>query len=324
MKPQRKILPALIGVTTLAAAVYFTANGNRHMGKDFRSMVNPQALAQQLPTHQTGEAKDGGVVVGLCDGVTKMEVPGLKPGQSMTHEQALAVTHSLMADWERKHPDQHWQMAQQPPAGKAPADSSDDWIDETSSPDATPTAANGAAPVAANSPAAQASPIAQNAHRARPPSPAAANTPAKEEYEEAAGKRARSVSGQKGLAIQQGDTYASFNQRDLKVWQANTDRFVQEGKEVFHDANKLGGTIGVSCDMCHPDAANTHPETYPKYQVQLQRVALLRDMIEWCIENPVKGKTMDPNDERLRASRPTFSHNAKASPSNTASTRSSV
>jgi cytochrome c len=101
--------------------------------------------------------------------------------------------------------------------------------------------------------------------------------------------------------VQQGDTYASFTQRDQKIWQANTDRFIQEGKEVFHDANKLGSTIGVSCDMCHPDAANTHPETYPKYQVQLQRVALLRDMIEWCIENPVKGKTMDPNDERLRA-----------------------
>ncbi len=100
---------------------------------------------------------------------------------------------------------------------------------------------------------------------------------------------------------QQGDTYASFNERDFKVWQANTDRFVQQGKEVFHDANKLGGTIGISCDMCHPDAPNTHPETYPKYQVQLQRVALLRDMIEWCIENPVKGKTMDPNDPRLRA-----------------------
>ena len=39
----------------------------------------------------------------------------------------------------------------------------------------------------------------------------------------------------------------------------------------------------------------------PEIQVQLQRVALLRDMIEWCIENPVKGKTMTPNDERLRA-----------------------
>ena len=106
----------------------------------------------------------------------------------------------------------------------------------------------------------------------------------------------------KQLPIQQGDTYASFNQRDdEKIWQANTERFIQEGKEVFHDANKLGSTIGISCDMCHPDAANTHPETYPKYQVQLQRVALLRDMIEWCIENPVKGKAMDPNDPRLRA-----------------------
>jgi cytochrome c len=76
---------------------------------------------------------------------------------------------------------------------------------------------------------------------------------------------------------------------------------VEQGKKVFHSAKLLGGTIGVSCDMCHPDAANTHPETYPKYQEQLQRVALLRDMINWCIENPVKGKTLDPNDPKLRA-----------------------
>lgn len=47
--------------------------------------------------------------------------------------------------------------------------------------------------------------------------------------------------------------------------------------------------------------ANTHPETYPKYQTQLQRVALLRDMINWCIENPVKGKPFSPDDPRLRA-----------------------
>jgi thiosulfate dehydrogenase len=100
---------------------------------------------------------------------------------------------------------------------------------------------------------------------------------------------------------QQGDTYASFHERDFKVWQAETQKFVAYGKQVFHSDKLLGGTIGVSCDMCHPDASNTHPETYPKYQVQLQRVALLRDMIEWCIENPIKGKTMDPNDVRLRA-----------------------
>jgi thiosulfate dehydrogenase len=71
------------------------------------------------------------------------------------------------------------------------------------------------------------------------------------------------------------------------------------------DLEQLGSPsqleIGVSCDMCDPHAANTHPETYPKYQAQLQRVALLRDMINWCIENPVKGKTLDANHPRLRA-----------------------
>jgi thiosulfate dehydrogenase len=103
------------------------------------------------------------------------------------------------------------------------------------------------------------------------------------------------------LTVQQGDTYASFQPRDYKVWKAETDDFVAEGKRIFHDAKALGSTIGVSCDMCHPDASNTHPETYPKYQVQLQKVALLRDMIDWCIENPIKGKALDPNDPKLRA-----------------------
>ncbi|NLY99705.1 MAG: hypothetical protein GXY25_04135 [Pirellulaceae bacterium] len=53
--------------------------------------------------------------------------------------------------------------------------------------------------------------------------------------------------------------------------------------------------------MCHPHAANTHPETYPKYQTQLGRVALLRDMIDWCIENPVRGEHLDPNGAKMRA-----------------------
>jgi thiosulfate dehydrogenase len=57
----------------------------------------------------------------------------------------------------------------------------------------------------------------------------------------------------------------------------------------------------VSCDMCHPDAANTHAETYPKFQPQLGRVALLRDMINWCIEHPVRGVKLAPDDPKMRA-----------------------
>ena len=53
--------------------------------------------------------------------------------------------------------------------------------------------------------------------------------------------------------------------------------------------------------MCHPDAANTHPETYPKFQVQMGRVVLLRDMINWCIEQALRGEPFPADDPRMRA-----------------------
>jgi thiosulfate dehydrogenase len=99
----------------------------------------------------------------------------------------------------------------------------------------------------------------------------------------------------------QAQSYGAFTTRDEEIWQASTDAFIDQGNKTFHDATALGGTIAVSCDMCHPNAANTHPETYPKYQVQLGRVALLRDMINWCIENPVRGKLLADDDPKLRS-----------------------
>lgn len=98
-----------------------------------------------------------------------------------------------------------------------------------------------------------------------------------------------------------GHTYGAISALDVRTWSRETDRFVAEGDRVFHDAEALGSTIGVSCDMCHPHAANTHPETYPKFQVQLGRVALLRDMINWCLEHPVRAPRMEADDPRMRA-----------------------
>ena len=98
-----------------------------------------------------------------------------------------------------------------------------------------------------------------------------------------------------------GDTYGNFTERDLLVWARETDKFVAEGSRTFHDADALGSTVAVSCDMCHPNAANTHPETYPKFQAQLGRVVLLRDMINWCVENPVRGAKLDPDGPKMRA-----------------------
>jgi len=92
-----------------------------------------------------------------------------------------------------------------------------------------------------------------------------------------------------------------FTARDLRLWQMEEKKFIDEGYKNFHNAKALGGTIGISCDMCHPDGSNTHPETYPKFQSQTKKVALLRDMINWCIENPLKGKPLAENDPVLRS-----------------------
>jgi thiosulfate dehydrogenase len=90
-----------------------------------------------------------------------------------------------------------------------------------------------------------------------------------------------------------------FTQRDQMIWKAELARLVDQGNKLFHNS-KLG-TNGISCDMCHPNAANTHPETYPKFQTQLKTVALLRDMINWCIENPLEGKKLADDDPQMRA-----------------------
>ena len=198
---------------------------------------------QPLPKHKLPPSRHGGMVVGLCDGETSVEVPGLKPGDSLSRAQAQKVADDLMSQWRTKHPDAQW----------AKANDGDKMVArEVQLADAAPAASSATAPARAQAP-------------------------------------------------EQGQTYGSFTERDRQIWQASTDKLVAEGKRIFHDAKALGGTIGVSCDMCHPDSANTHPETYPKFQVQLGRVALLRDMINWCIENPVRGQPFADDDPRLKA-----------------------
>ncbi|MCP3176269.1 hypothetical protein MJO47_04055 [Desulfuromonas sp. KJ2020] len=81
-----------------------------------------------------------------------------------------------------------------------------------------------------------------------------------------------------------------FTKEDLAKWEKDFMAVVEEGDKLFHSAL---GSNAVSCDMCHPNATNTHPETYPKVQKQLGKVASLRDMINWCIKNPLEGEGME-------------------------------
>jgi thiosulfate dehydrogenase len=99
----------------------------------------------------------------------------------------------------------------------------------------------------------------------------------------------------------QGQTYGRISPMDVEMWARENLAMVARGSQVFHSGDELGSTIAVSCDMCHPDAANTHPETYPKFQPQLGRTVLLRDMINWCIEHPVRGAKLAEDDPKMRA-----------------------
>lgn len=90
-----------------------------------------------------------------------------------------------------------------------------------------------------------------------------------------------------------------FTQKDLDLWESEYLSVVKEGRKVFTD-NRLG-TNTVTCNECHPNATNTHPETYPKFQKQLGKVTTISEMINWCIANPLEGKKMALDDPKMTA-----------------------
>src|SRR3546814_4386388 len=57
----------------------------------------------------------------------------------------------------------------------------------------------------------------------------------------------------------------------------------------------------MACAMCHPFASDTHPHEFPKWQEQMSEFATLRDMINWCIEKPNEGETIDVEGEAMKA-----------------------
>ena len=90
-----------------------------------------------------------------------------------------------------------------------------------------------------------------------------------------------------------------FTKEDLKKWDESFTVVMKEGDKLFHSSQL--GKNSVSCDMCHPNGANTHPETYPKFQKQLGKVVGLRDMINWCIQNPLEGQPLAADDPKMVA-----------------------
>jgi thiosulfate dehydrogenase len=90
-----------------------------------------------------------------------------------------------------------------------------------------------------------------------------------------------------------------FTAEDLKRWEEQFMAVVNQGEKLFHSGDL--GKNRVSCDQCHPNGANTHPETYPKFQKQLGKVVKQQEMINWCIQNPLEGEPLPLDDPKLTA-----------------------
>lgn len=90
-----------------------------------------------------------------------------------------------------------------------------------------------------------------------------------------------------------------FSKADLERWQKEFMSVVKDGRELW--ISPALGTNGVACAQCHPNAANTHPETYPKFQQQIGKVIGFRDMINWCLQHPLEGEALDVNSRDMVA-----------------------
>jgi thiosulfate dehydrogenase len=94
----------------------------------------------------------------------------------------------------------------------------------------------------------------------------------------------------------------------LKLFDDLFMEWVVKGDRLFHgDAaleEEMGitlSTIGASCSMCHPMATDTHPHSFPKFQVSMAEFATLRDMTNWCIEKPMAGERIDSDSDAMKA-----------------------
>lgn len=117
-------------------------------------------------------------------------------------------------------------------------------------------------------------------------------------------KTFKTIAGLAGLAFALGIFPANadeFTEKDLTEWNAEYMKVVQKGRAAFTDPTLGGSKNGVVCAQCHPNGANTHPETYPKFQKQLGSVVPIREMINWCIRNPLEGQPIELNGKTMVA-----------------------
>lgn len=92
-----------------------------------------------------------------------------------------------------------------------------------------------------------------------------------------------------------------FTKAELKAMDEKLTASAKRGYDMWYGARADMANNGLACANCHPDAAATNPQTFPKFMPMVDKVMAYRDMVNWCIENPQGGKALDVNSADMVA-----------------------
>lgn len=92
-----------------------------------------------------------------------------------------------------------------------------------------------------------------------------------------------------------------FTKEELAEQEAALLALVDKGRDLWHGTKPEMANNGLACGNCHPDGAASNPQTFPKYIPAFSKVVPLREMINWCIENPQGGQKLDVDSDEMTA-----------------------
>jgi len=76
---------------------------------------------------------------------------------------------------------------------------------------------------------------------------------------------------------------------------------IGHGKTLFNDPNFGSGTNGKSCNSCHIDGKGLEQAgTKAVFNIMGKTQNSLEEAVNFCIENALKGKAIDPNSQDMK------------------------
>jgi len=92
---------------------------------------------------------------------------------------------------------------------------------------------------------------------------------------------------------------ASDNSPIRKWRMTNSAKVADLGERLWVDSTL--GKSGLSCSTCHPGGAQLNSKQYPKYIGMADDILTLDQMINFCMVNPMKGKRIKWNSQKMTA-----------------------